>query len=181
MRRARGLSLLEILITGVLFGVVLAAVAGLLGQFNRALNHSSKRSQATEGALALREVAAEVEESIALISPAGGPSSLLELTRINPAYPGRLPATMPSPAPGAWEPADPAYLMTVRFQVNGQRQLEREVIVGGASTRQVIALEVNSFTVSRTQNRVDLQAFFQEEQQVRPILVHANLKVAPWP
>lgn len=183
MRSRAGLSLLEVLVTAFLFSVVLAAVAMLLGQFNRAMSHSARKSQALEGALALRDVAAELEESVALVSPGGAPSSVLEFSRVNPVYPGRLPSPPPTPGglAGNWLPDDPAYLMTVRYQVNPQAELEREVVVSGSPSRQVIARSLNAFTCTRSGNRVDLRADFQEEQKIRTAVVSANLKAEPWP
>lgn len=184
--RRKGVSLVESLVTAMLFGLVLLVGAQLLSQYSQAIRHTSSKDQALEGALALRAVAAEVEEAISVSNPANpGSSSQLAFTRINPNFPNRLPAQTsptPSPVPGVWAPKNPVYLMTVVYRVNAARELVREVTLPGpAVTSQVLAREVSAFQVDRNGNRMDLTASFQEQKQVRQLQLHATLKVGPWP
>lgn len=181
----RGVTLVEVLLTGLLFGVTLAVVGSLLLQYSRSMRHTDRKDMALEGALTLQAIASEAEEAVDVSSPSpGNASAALTFTRIDPSYPDRLPTQrfpVPSPVPAAWEPQDPAYLVTVTYQLNG-KDLERLVTLPGpAQSRQVVAANLNGFTVSRTLRQLSLRGQFQEAQQVRDVTLLANLKTGPWP
>lgn len=175
MRRSRGFSLVEALVTGLLFLFVVQIVGGLILQYSRASNHLAGRDPALDLLDALTRAQGEIESAIQLVNPSSPdtPSDSLEFTRID-ATTDRFPATRPT----GWDVHLPQYLKTVRlYRFNNQliREVER---ADGTSTQEVLAEQVERFTVEWSGRRVKLKALL-ENGDGRELEVSSILRVDP--
>jgi len=181
MSRQRGFSLLEALFTALLISLALGIVGVTAHQFQRVMARSDAADRGLEAQLALRRVAAELEEATRIVSPAlSVSSSSLRFERLDPNYPGRIPGVLlpePDPIPAAWEPRDPAYLVMVSYSLNGsQRLLRRAVFPGGAFEEQQVADSLLGFQATHPQRGV-LSLRATVERGTRSLTV--NLHAAP--
>lgn len=151
--KRRAFTVMEALVTALLVGLALSIVGLITRDFQRVMSRSQRRDTALEGFLALQRVAGEAAQATGNLSPAkAATSALLSFDRIDASYPNRFPAILlpePDPTPAAWEPLDSAYLVTVRYSVNSDRQLLRRVdFPAGGFEQQVCAEEVLGFEAS---------------------------------
>ena len=134
MRKRRGTSLLELIITSALLMVVMAAVVGLFQSYSKLSRTSGMQDDYTNALQALEVVRNEIREANAIVSPAvgGAGQSYLDLQRVDPAvnqagvYTGvlRLPTIQPdpvgpTPAPWGFDPLDNYWLATVHYTMGG--------------------------------------------------------------
>lgn len=178
----RGFSLVEALFTALLVSLALGVVAAIAHQFQRAMARASASDSGLQAMLEIHKVAEELQEATAIQSPAlANNSALLQFQRINPAYPGRLPATLvpaPSPVPAAWEPRDPAYLVSVSFFMNAVGQLVRRVdFAGGVFEQQVCADSILHFQAQHAnRGALNLTATVSQAERTRTISMVVNLQ-----
>ena len=183
--RRGGLSLLEVLFTAALIGVALGVVGLVTRQFNRAMSHSEANDLGLEGILALRRMAAEVEQATSIGSPGvNANSTVLRFSRLDPSFPDRIPPTLlptPHPIPGGWEPRDPAYLVTVSFALRAGQQLFRKVdFANGTFEDHVFATGMVDFRVSHPRRgELQLQATVARAQGSRTVHLPVLLKAVP--
>ena len=175
---------MEALLTALLIGMALSMVGLIARDFNRVSARSQTNDTALEALLSLRRVAAELAQTSGNISPAlNASSAILSFQRIDPSFPGRLPATLlpnPNPVPGAWEPKDPAYLVSLRYSLNTNRQLVRRVdFPGGSFEQQVCADNVLNFQASHPRKGTLLLTMtVAQAQQSRTLSLPVNLQAA---
>jgi type II secretory pathway pseudopilin PulG len=181
-RQRAGFSIIEALVTALLVGMALAMVGLIARDFNRVMARSHTNDTALEALLALRKTASELAQATGVVGPAlNGTSAVLTFRRIDPNFPGRIPATLlpdPSPLPAAWEPRDPAYLVHVRYSLNGSQQLVRRVtFAGGIFEQQVCAEGVLNFQASHPRRgHLQLSITVAQAQQPRALSLPVNLQ-----
>jgi len=176
---------MEALLTALLVGMALAMVGTIARDFNRVNARSQTNDTSLEALLTLHNVATELAQSTGNVSPAlNGSSAILTFERIDPTFPNRLPATLlpnPDPTPAAWEPRDPAYLVSVRYSVNGVRQLQRRVdFPGGSFEEQVCADNVVNFQANHPHKGYLLLIItVSQAQQNRTLSLPVTLPAVP--
>ena len=150
MKGRRGLTLIEVLLTLLLFSVALGLLAGFVGRATDIMRFSGGKDRGIEAArLALDRMHDELAGAILVNSPAAGSSNQLDFVRLNPRLTTRLPNPIPSPPPGSWDPVDPAFLLQVTYSVSGQRLQRRVVHNDGSQQSETLLDQVQSLETER--------------------------------
>lgn len=140
-RNPRGITLIEVLLTCLLFSVALGLLAGFVGRVSDVMRFSSGKDRTVQAArLALDRMQDELSGALQLLEPASTPSDKLQLVRLNPRVTGRLPNPLPSTLPASWDPVDPAFLIQVTYALVDD-QLQRTVLHNDGSTRAEVLLD----------------------------------------
>jgi len=183
--RNRGFSLVEALFTALLVSLALGIVGTVAHQFQRAMTRSAASDSGLEALLEIRRLAAELEQATSISSPGlSATSTLLRFQRIDPSSPGRIPAVLlptPDPIPAAWEPRDPAYLVTVSYSLNAAQQLVRRVdFPGGSFEQQTCADHLVNFQAQHpNRGTIALVATVSLGEQTRSLNLVVNLHAIP--
>jgi len=160
--RRRGITLIEVLLTCLLFSLALGLLAGFVGKASDVMRFSTGKDRATEAArLALDRMQDELSGAVQVLAPASGTSPTLQFVRLDARVPGRLPNPVPVPAPSSWDPVDPNFLIQVTYQLNGDL-LQRTVLHNDGSQEVETLLE---------------QAQVLQTERISPVCVKIHLSV----
>jgi prepilin-type N-terminal cleavage/methylation domain-containing protein len=176
MKRRRGMSLLEILLTTLLLGIVLSVFASLVHGYNRVMKHVSGKDRALEGLHSGLSVAsAEIGSATQVLSPTGATAvGVLDFTRIDPGNTGRF----PSVAPASWDPLAGAQQMRVRYYRLNTSLIREVTPSGGTPLLQPVAENVTDFRTSMpASGLIEIQATFQQEKLSKTFLVRGLRRV----
>lgn len=161
----RGTSLLELILTLAMVGVMLLLVGQLSSGYWKAY-HSADRSEIYQGSLIATQIAWEVEQALSITLPANGATgSILSFTMIDPLDPTRL---NPGSAVAPWNPA--GNLVTRRYEVINEQLVRSE---GG--TTEVLG-QVKGFSVQRSDPTLVVAVSVQPDQVVYPCRARALLR-----
>lgn len=170
----RGFTLAEALVASSLLCLMLTTLAILVRSYGGSSRASDVHDASLSGSrLAVESVRRDGEAAVKLLEPVLGSntaSPILRLQRIDPEI-VRLPETMPDPAPGLWDPYDPAQMVEVRYYLTADI-LWREVFLGdGTQSKVAMGEHVQSFFVrSLTDNTLQLTCSSLNLQgQLRPL------------
>ncbi|CAN0358508.1 unnamed protein product [Phaeothamnion confervicola] len=154
MKKRRGMSLVEALLSLVLVGIAMGVVAQLAGLLNNVLRASGQKDAALEVELAMLHVASELRCACTWTSPPN--SSYLQVNELvfskvdpdkNPdpaASDSRLPLPVSNPLPLLYNGFDSSFMVTVRYylasgtlmrEVNGSAQPIASLVDFAASNR----------------------------------------------
>lgn len=181
----RGFSLLESMIAMGLVFLVLGLLAVLMREYTGVNRLTSSKQATLDGVqFALREMRNELSCALDVTEPlnTGDTAFRLEFTRLNPnlGY-ARLPDpnTFP-PYPPSWSEADPTHLLDVTYEIDGDKRLVRTVAGLPSPSRQVVAQEIESLTISRlTKRRYDITVSFQELNRLKSYSLICKRWVSP--
>lgn len=154
--RRRGFSLVEALGSLLVMSILLTAVAALMQSYASISRRTSARDQAVVSAvLASEHLRNEVSAAVKVLHPAGATAEAqLEFQRIDPNYQpattfDRMPSPLAPPLPSSFDPYDPATLLTVQYQLQGDRLVRITTEAGGRVTQTVVATGLIGFSVRR--------------------------------
>lgn len=168
----KGLSLFEAVLTIFLVFMVFWVAADLLHNASRAVRFGDAKSRSAQAVqLALQRMTNEAREAYQLVTT----GSDLTLLKVDPA-PGRLPNPLPTPAgaPGSWDPA--AGSLQVRYWVDGQKRLWRDV---GPSS-QLIAEGISGFSTQLLPNgNLEVSLALNEDTQVKTFTTQVLMMAVP--
>jgi prepilin-type N-terminal cleavage/methylation domain-containing protein len=154
--RQRGFSLLETLLTLILFGTVVVIVAHLLSGYQRILKHGSAKQRTLAAAqVALGEIRDEVKGALRILLPTTGTSPSIELEKLIPNKAGRLPTIVPVPPPANWNLTASGDVMTMRYEVNAQG-LARTLLTGVPAGTFGIAPGINNLSARLQGNLLEV-------------------------
>jgi type II secretory pathway pseudopilin PulG len=156
-RRPPGLSLLEALITLLLIGIVVLLSSGLLNGMSRMNRRSQEGESSVMGLAALEAMRREVLEAVTITTPSSATfEGELIFNKINPNATGRLPNS-----PATWTPHAGPYTLTVKYSQEGDQVVRLATDSGGASSKAVVARDVEAFSAGRPRAEVvDLRLSF---------------------
>ncbi|MBI3929775.1 MAG: prepilin-type N-terminal cleavage/methylation domain-containing protein [Armatimonadetes bacterium] len=160
MTRARGFSLVELMIALLLVCLALGVVAGLVQEYARVVRHDTLHGHRVNLLTALDRIENELREAVSVQAPAvGAAGEALKFTKPIPST--ALGRFDPSRDPDAvWDPYADSYLMEVSYRLADGR-LERAVRLraGGSGPQTALfAAHAAGFQVSRRQGLVRLSA-----------------------
>lgn len=114
--KRRGVSLIEALLSLLLIGLALAAIAAVVRSAAAVSAFSSGKDSSLQAAqMALLRMRDESLEATSWLAPTASTSAAeLRFLRLAPDPAGRLPVP-PTPAPLTWDPLDPAFQVEVRW------------------------------------------------------------------
>lgn len=169
MKKRRGMSLVEALLSLVLVGVAMGVVAQLAGLLNNVLRASGQKDSAMEVELAMLHVASELRCACTWTSPVE--SSYVQVNdvifskvdpnkNLDPAgTDSRLPLPVPNPLPILYDGFDSSFIVTVHYYLDsGSGNLVREV---GGSTQPVASL-VDFSAQNRTDGRLQINFSYKQ-------------------
>lgn len=149
VRRFVGLTLIEVLVTVGLLGLILQIAALTITDLSKSTQSQRIREDYLIGLAGLERMKEEVLEAVQIISPTGvGSRDVLEFDKVDTRA-DRLPST-----PVAWIPRDLAHLSRVRYHPEGLTLRRREVSSQGIVTDTLIVEDIDAFLVSRPQGQV---------------------------
>ena len=150
--KRRAFTLLEALVTMALVATVFGTLVVLLQDSSRVVNLSNQKDAArSAGQVGLERVCNELWEATAVDSPAaaGVDATILTFEKADPSATTRLPTPIPEP-PGAFNVADPAFHLTVSYELSGRRFIRSVGPRGGTPTiRMEVAENVAGFTCTQ--------------------------------
>lgn len=170
MRRRRGLTLLEALITLVLLSMAFAMVATLVRNFSSVSTHLNGKEGTQQGSLLMLGVAAELEEAFEVTSPAPGtvaPVTEIQLRKYAP-IPQRL---LTATTPNTWSPG---YVLAVRYFQAGE-DLVRETTYPNREVRgSRLSRSLSGFSATRVNDQViEVRVTFQESKKLKTVAASA--------
>ncbi len=129
---SKGVTLIEALLSLFLVLIVLGLSGGLIRDYSQSLRNSTTGDRWLEAALVgAAKMGQEASQAILFTRPAAGSlvsDSELRFTRLDPSdVDVRFPSPLPDPLPATWNVADPAHALEVRYYLNAQERLVREV------------------------------------------------------
>ncbi len=162
----RGLSLMEVLVTLLLFALVMGMIASLVQNFARVSDQLDEKSASQRASLALFDLASEVEEATEVLVPAPGtvgPQSEIVLRK----YASTVARLDNSTTADTWTPN---YVLSVRYHLD-QRNLMRQVTLpDGTVQNTLLAQEVDGFSATRVHERsIEARASFQERNKLETV------------
>lgn len=158
--------------------MILAVVATLMHQYADISRHSAKKDAAGELRTGLEAIRSELLSATTILSPSfgGGSTGVLEFERIDPDEARGIPAVLvpsPAPAPLTWDPRDPGYLMTVRYERLASHQRLMRRVDGGSP--QTVFSACTFFSASPNERTIFLTGSVQEEKIVKSYQVQLAL------
>ncbi len=164
--KRRGSSLVELMLTLGLMGIMLLVVSQLASGYWRAF-HSADRSELYQGSVIAAQIAWEAEQALSIVQPANGAtSSVLELTMIDPFDPTRI---NPSSATAPWNPA--GNLVTRTYQVVGE-----EILRDDGTTVESLG-SAKGLSVQRNDPLVVVTVSVQPENAIYPCRARGVLRL----
>jgi hypothetical protein len=161
----RGTSLLELIMTLAMVGVMLLLVGQLSSGYWKAY-HSADRSEIYQGSLIATQIAWEVEQALSITQPANGAAgSILTFQMIDPLDPTRI---NPGTAVAPWNPA--GNVVTRRYEVINEQLIRTE---GGVSE---VLGQVQGYSVDRRDPTLVVAVSVQPDQVVYPCRARALLR-----
>ena len=149
--KARGFSLLEVLVSMGLFLMIIGLVAALMRGYAHVTNASDRHQASLEAArLAIESMRNDIEAAVILQDPTFGssaPEDRLALLRVD-AEQVRLPLEMPDPAPAGWDPYDPPTMVEVVYEIDAENLWRTSTWQDSTVRRTRIGHGLSGFSVS---------------------------------
>lgn len=174
MRRARGMSLLEVQVVTFLVMIVMGVFASLGHEYARILRFSDAKQQSLQAATTgLETMARELRSAVKISQPAaaGASAPSLRVQVVNPTDGSRLyPAVQPPRLPEL-DLNNPSHLITVEFQTAGNNLVRSVYNASNALVgKQMVAEGVNTIQCQWNANdTATLVLTVQEERIVRSL------------
>jgi len=176
----RGVSLIEVLITLGVLALSLAMVAAAVQQYARLMAKNDERSLTVAHQQQVSQVADELSCAVELVAPATAVSTdEVTFRRLNASIANRLPPLTPTPAPSpAWDPRQPAHVITVRyfFEPTTSRLLRTATFpapTGSVTT--VVATGLSGFDFTRSaDNELSVALSFMEGDTLKSLSTRVN-------
>ncbi len=165
-----GLTLVEVLLTLTLIGLVLLISSALLSGMGKLKGASLEGEAMVEGLAAFGELRRELREAVKIVTPVNSTfASHIEFTKVDPTINNRLPRqpALPTTRPASWQIHKPEHMLTVRYQMSGD-SLTRQVASGaGLVTSSRVCEHVDAFSAALlSSDLLELRISFTKGQRL---------------
>ena len=178
MRRRRGFTLLEALLSVALFLMVMALTGSILNAAWKAEKHFGEQDRTQELALSvLYRLAFEVRSASSFTTV--GPNAIEFLSPDWQLQSNEFP-TPPTPFPSTWNPTSPAFQMRIRYALNGT-ELERTLWAESQRWDSRLMSDCRGFLVERLQPTLfRFTISFLSKGQDKSFSLQAAMPVTAW-
>lgn len=174
--KERAFTLVEALLTGFLLLLLLGVAALLLSDYARIMRGDERKQTMRNLMAGLERMSSEVRLAQQVSEPGGALASRLTFVRFQPAV-AALPPGLPDPLPTSWNPRPSVSLMTVTYDLQGDR-LMRTARAGGLTESELLASDCTGLAAQfLASGNLEVAVSYDESGAVRTLRSETALEL----